>query len=671
MFSNLLYSKKEDTDTSEKLRSRLTVLENQNRHFKLIQQLTSSMLSTHSLDSVAQKIVDSTNKEFGYQGAILYLVREGKRAIFSCAVSNTLSVRLAKKFLSKPLREYTASLDDKNNETVKVINTGRMIIGSDYPRFISPPVSKFAAKMSVLINRIKTIVALPIKVQGKTVGAIEYILKISQEKVPQADIEMMKIYADQIGIAIENARLYSKVISFNTELKQKVADATVELQNQYNDLQALSKISQTITSTLDLQRISQEIVNSVSTRLKFRAGLLAVISPDKKKLMPIAVSQTESVSKSLKLLHGDFRKLSVDLTNENNLYVQTAKRLKATTSDNLKDFFSPPLNSRIAQKIQKLNQIQGTVAMPLQSKGEVLGILSFSFDKPVSKIDDREKQVMMTLANQAGLAVNNALLFDRLKKFSEELQERVKQATSELTIANKNLRRLDKTKSEFISIASHQLRTPLSAIKGYISMMADGDYGDVSDKIKSILKKVYNSNERLVNLVNNLLNVSRIEGGRVEFNPVPLQIETSIENAIAELKKQADEKKLALIFERSRKELPKVNADERLLHQVIVNLIDNAIKYTQKGKVEIFAKLKGKNIQVDMKDTGVGFEKNEGERLFKKFVRGKDVYKMHTGGSGLGLFIVKKLLEMHGGAVNAQSKGKNQGSTFTFTLPAK
>ena len=269
------------------------------------------------------------------------------------------------------------------------------------------------------------------------------------------------------------------------------------------------------------------------------------------------------------------------------------------------------------------------------------------------------------------------LIFGWLLRKSVLLEIRSRERFQELTIklrkAYKELERLDKAKSEFISIASHQLRTPLTAIKGYISMILEGTYGQMSEKVKKPMENVYKSNERLIKLINDLLSVSRIESGRMEMNfqmVLPSEIITS---CVEELKIQAKNKKIGLKWEEPPKQeaLPRISIDRDKMRQVILNIIDNAIKYTEGGEVRIKCQIADGKYRIVISDTGAGMTKEEASYLFESFSRGKAGTELCAEGAGLGLYIAKKFVEMHGGKIWAASPGKGRGSTFYIELPIK
>jgi len=247
-------------------------------------------------------------------------------------------------------------------------------------------------------------------------------------------------------------------------------------------------------------------------------------------------------------------------------------------------------------------------------------------------------------------------------------REQLEKITKRLQEANNKLTQLDEAKTEFLSITSHQLRTPLSAIKGYLSMLNDGDYGKMSGKQAEVIDTLVRSTERLIRLVNIFLNISRIESGRLKIIMGVHNLNQVLDDVVKSLFIEAQKKGIELKF--APIDLPQFSFDDDKLHDVVVNLVDNAIKYTpQGGVVEVMTKLLDKYVVVMVKDNGHGIEYSELDSLFEKFKRGKDIYKVDPSGSGLGLFIARKIVEGHGGNIWAESDGIGKGASFKFTLP--
>ena len=252
-------------------------------------------------------------------------------------------------------------------------------------------------------------------------------------------------------------------------------------------------------------------------------------------------------------------------------------------------------------------------------------------------------------------------------KLEVKRKEELQSLSDQLAIANDKLRQLDKAKSEFISIASHQLRTPLTSIKGFGSLLLEGTYGVVPEAQRGALEKIYISNERLIQLVEDLLNISRIEAGRMEFDFQEAQIEDLVQEAVMTLELSAKAKNLYLHWEKPAIAMPKLKIDITKIKEVISNMVDNSIKYTQKGGITV--KLENNTdwdsehkehqstVRVIVSDTGIGMDEEELAMIFEKFQRGKQVAHYHTDGTGLGMYIGKKIVAEHIGRIWAESDG--------------
>ncbi|MFH0930138.1 MAG: HAMP domain-containing sensor histidine kinase [Candidatus Moraniibacteriota bacterium] len=264
-------------------------------------------------------------------------------------------------------------------------------------------------------------------------------------------------------------------------------------------------------------------------------------------------------------------------------------------------------------------------------------------------------------------------------KLEVQRKEELQKLSDELALANEKLRQLDKAKSEFISIASHQLRTPLTSIKGFGSLLLEGTYGEIPQAQKGVLEKIYISNERLIQLVEDLLNISRIEAGRMEFDFQEAQIEDLVQEAVTTLELAAKAKNLYLHWEKPAVAMPKLKIDITKIKEVISNMLDNSIKYTQKGGITVKLetntvwstdhKEHQSTVRVIVSDTGIGMDEEEINMIFEKFQRGKQVSHYHTDGMGLGMYIGKKIVAEHKGKIWAESEGKGKGSRFVLELP--
>ncbi len=258
-----------------------------------------------------------------------------------------------------------------------------------------------------------------------------------------------------------------------------------------------------------------------------------------------------------------------------------------------------------------------------------------------------------------------------IKSIRLEVQrkEQLQEMSDKLAQANDQLRTLDNAKSEFISIASHQLRTPLTAIKGFISLLLEGSYGKIDEKPKDIINKVYQSNERLIDLVEDLLSLSRIESGRMEYKFEKVKMEDVCQEVYDTFVIRAKERNLDFDFVLPKKPLTEAMTDRLKIREIVSNLVDNAIKYTPKGGVKLKVTKEKEGIRVAVTDTGIGVPEEEKPYLFSKFSRGKDITRLNTGGTGLGLHVGKRMIEDLHGKLWVESKGEGRGSTFFVEVP--
>ena len=261
---------------------------------------------------------------------------------------------------------------------------------------------------------------------------------------------------------------------------------------------------------------------------------------------------------------------------------------------------------------------------------------------------------------------------DALERIARE-QERAAQLLVsrdlELTRANEQLRSLDEVKSEFISVVAHQLRTPLSGIKWTLNLLQNGDLGHLSAEQKKFLAKAYESNDRMIGLVNDLLGADRIDSGKARYLFAPLDITEMIESVLYEVASQAKTREVAISFKKPPVSLPPVQGDAERLRAVLQNLLENAVKYSRpEGSIALTLSVEKEMALVSIKDNGIGIPKDEQEHIFSRFFRAKNAVKVETDGSGLGLYIAKAIIERHGGKIWFEGK-ENEGVTFSFTIP--
>ena len=309
------------------------------------------------------------------------------------------------------------------------------------------------------------------------------------------------------------------------------------------------------------------------------------------------------------------------------------------------------------------------LALPLVQDNKPIGYL-FLGDHLTSNYTNRDIKVLNTISNELIIAIQNALAVQEIREFNVTLQQRIANATRELRASNAQLRHLDKAKDEFLSMASHQLRTPLTSVKGYISMIMDGDVGRVSVDQKKLLGEAFNNSERMVGLINDFLSVSRIQTGRFVIEKTPIDLSLVVEQEVDSLRANASARQMELVYDKPG-DCPIMDIDEGKIRQVIMNFIDNAIYYSHPNtKININLSVAKGEILFTVNDTGIGVPKAERDQLFTKFYRASNAKKTRPDGTGVGLFLAKKVVDGHDGDVVFDSV-EGKGSTFGFKLPIK
>lgn len=315
--------------------------------------------------------------------------------------------------------------------------------------------------------------------------------------------------------------------------------------------------------------------------------------------------------------------------------------------------------------ITAMQEVGISVVLPLAIKNQVNSIVIIGKKATKEAYTKGDVELLGTLANQASIAIENARLYNSMAEVVEEQTKDIKEK-------NDHLQQLLKMKSEFLSIASHQLRTPLTAVRGLLAMQADGDLDRLlPNKRREQQRHMLTAANHLNNIVNDLLDAMELEGGQMKLSFRPVDLATLIKEVMEELKPDFDKKRLSLTFDYPKSSMPLIEAEPKYLREAIMDVVDNAEKYTNKGGVSIKLSANDMNAIVTVTDTGIGIPKSDMPRLFKKFSRGEKSAFQHANGSGLGLFIIHNIITLHHGDVSIASKGEGKGTTMTIKLPIK
>lgn len=374
---------------------------------------------------------------------------------------------------------------------------------------------------------------------------------------------------------------------------------------------------------------------------------------------------SQSISNMSERLRDSYRRLAIEQQRDEAIIQGMGEGLIATDEKG-----AVLMINQVASGYLGVKDVSAALGKPIQDVYKLYA----ADDKHARPLPISKRPIHVALAE--GKAVNDVYAFHVTddKKFLMDitatpiiLDDKVVGAISILRDVTKE-KEIDRMKTEFISLASHQLRTPLSAIKWFTEMLVSGDAGKLNAEQLEFAKNVEDSAERMTALVNALLNISRIESGRIMVDPKPTDLHDLVTGTVNDLKAKIEERDQNLIIS-IHDDLPKINLDPRLIGQVYMNLISNAVKYTPKGgEVSIFVSRKGDDIISQVTDNGYGIPKEQQGRIFEKFFRASNAVKVETDGTGLGLYLIKAVVESSGGKIWFESD-EGKGTTFWFSIP--
>ena len=471
----------------------------------------------------------------------------------------------------------------------------------------------------------RTTLGVPLLREGSPIGVVN-LLRRTVQPFTEKQIELVTTFADQAVIAIENARLFEEVQARTRELTQSV-----------EELRALGEVTQAVNSTLDLQTVLDTIVAKAAQISGTEAGAIYVLDERQREFQLSATfGMSDELIAAVRNMHAEVSE-AVGLATETHEPEQVA---------DLRDLPSTPVSDVILGA-----GYRARLLVPLLRPGKVVGALVVRRKAP-GKFPPNTVDLLKTFAAQSVLAIHNARLF-------REIEDKSRQ----LALASEN-------KSQFVSSMSHELRTPLNAIIGLTEMMYTNAARFGTEKAQEPLRRVHAAGTHLLGLINQVLDLSKIEAGKLDLNPATVNLTRLIDEVIGTARQLAEQNKNRLVVEAS-DDLGALTVDPMRLRQILFNLLSNACKFTKQGEVKLLARRTadgGDWIELAVVDSGIGMTPEQQAKLFEEFSQADATTAQRFGGTGLGLAIARKLARMMGGDVTVASE-PGKGSVFTVRLP--
>jgi GAF domain-containing protein/anti-sigma regulatory factor (Ser/Thr protein kinase) len=472
---------------------------------------------------------------------------------------------------------------------------------------------------AVDIAGIRSLLVVPMLKEGEPIGALA-IYRREVRPFTDKHIELLTNFAAQAVIAIENTRLLD-------ELHQRTDDLSESLQQQTATADVLKVISH---STFDLQSVLDTLAESAVRLCESDRSVIRRRDGD---TYPVAATYGFSPEQR------GFREQYLKTPNTGSIFGRTLVEGRTVHIPDVE-----------AAHIANVAGVRAGLGVPLKREGNVIGVLTVVRSEPRA-FTKKQIELVETFADQAVIAIENVRLFDEIQDKSRQLAE------------------ASQHKSQFLANMSHELRTPLNAILGYAELILDNVYGDTSDKMREVLDRIQRNGKHLLGLINDVLDLSKIEAGQLNLSLAEYSLTDVVQSVYSAVEALAKEKHIALKAEVA-PNLPAARGDERKLTQVLLNLVGNAIKFTDTGEVAIKASAANGSFTVAVRDTGPGIAEAEQAKIFEEFQQADSSITKKKGGTGLGLAIAKRIVELHGGRIWVESS-PGRGSTFSFTLPTK
>jgi signal transduction histidine kinase/HAMP domain-containing protein len=484
-------------------------------------------------------------------------------------------------------------------------------------------------------------------------------LAAGARKVGEGDLSTFVVPTtkDEVG---QLTNLFNVMTRSLQERNHAISSNLETIRRHVTQLTTLNQSSTAITSTLDLDRLLSSVLQLLIDNLGFTRMVLILWDRDRE---VVTVGQVAGVPPEVERAA---RKLSIPVRDDDGILAEMLIRGKPVLVLDLEQTM-PRLSAGMQPLVRELGLLS-FVGVPLKSQQRILGYLGA--DRGSQLCSQEDLDLLMTIGSHVAVAIDNARAYAELGRLTQNLEQRVQERTQELQSANERLQEHDRRRSKFVSVASHELRTPMTSIKGFVENMLDGLTGQLSERQVHYLHRIRHNVDRLTRIINQLLDWSRLDVGRIDIKPEPLRIGEFVKDVVESFQTLAAEKNIQLEVAVTDPTLV-VQADRDKVEQVLWNLVGNAVKFTPAGGRVTVRSERGnaRFAQISVSDTGCGIAPHELPKVFNEFSKVESTHPSAQGAQ-LGLFITKSLVRLHGGQIWVDSV-LGKGSQFCFTLPCR
>ncbi|MBZ0305948.1 MAG: GAF domain-containing protein, partial [Anaerolineae bacterium] len=573
-----------------------------------VAEVSTQATSLLDVATMVNDVSNLTRERFGLYHAHIYLLDEKRKSLALAGGAGNVGRQMAD-------LGHAISVESPFSIVAQAARSRSAVISNDVsltPNFLPNPLLPFT----------QSELAIPLIASDQLIGVLDVQADV-RDRFVETDVQVMTTLANQIAAAIQNARTF-----------QEVEEAEKEIRRRAVEMETVAEVSTQASTSLDVNRLLQSVSDLTKERFDLYHAHIYLLDTEEEVLV-LAAGAGDVGSEMVEQGH------AISISNQNSIVATAARERRGVVANDVARnpaFLPNPF----------LPYTRSEMALPMVVGDVLIGVLDVQADR-TNRFTDEDLRVQLTLATQVAVAVQNAHLYAEQVQTAEQLRE------------------VDRLKSEFLASMSHELRTPLNSIIGYAEVILDGIDGPISEDMEEDVSAIYSSGKLLLSLINDILDLAKIESNQLELDLGPMELRTFLNEIVESSRILVKDKPVDLVLEFD-PQLDTIIADRIRLQQIMNNLISNAVKFTEQGKISVCVSRQDGVTLFKVVDTGMGIPPDKLDLIFERFRQADQSSTRRAGGTGLGLAITRQLIEMHGGKIWVESE-VGKGSTFAFNIP--